>query len=192
MNTQSLEKMKSYREAVEFYAKNKKSNLLHNEGNEHALIIFENLFKYSTDHIRIAAKDLANTEVVNTSDYIEPILTFLNNPDARLDILLTNFNIAVKDIEHESNFFWHIYNSQAYKENRITIKDAQGKGFRLDNKPVHFCTSDSHAYRVEDDIDMRKARCDFGDETTTKNLEETFDRAFGTVTNIINLQQVFN
>jgi len=192
METQILEKMKSYREAVEYYAKNRKSNLLHNEGNEHALIIFENLFKYSKDYIRIAAKDLANKEVVNTSDYIEPILVFLSNPNARLDILLTNFNIAVKDIEHESNFFWHIYNSQAYRENRITIKDAQGKGFRLDNKPVHFCTSDSHAYRVEDDIDKRKARCDFGDETTTKNLEETFDKAFGTVTNIIKLQQVFN
>lgn len=170
--------MKEYRIAIEKCARLHLDNMVHNEGNEHALIIFENMFKYSKDHVRIAAKDMANVEVVNNATYISAMKTFLNNPNAQLDILLVNFNESVRDLPHETNFFYHIYNSEAYSNGRVRIKQSNGGCFKAGGKPMHFCTSDGHAYRMERDINLRTAHCNFGDKDTTKHLENLFDRVF--------------
>ena len=92
-----------YRKAVEWYARKKEDNMLHNKGNDHALIIFENLFKHSEEHVRIFAKDLANEEVVNRKEYIEAVKTFIDKPKTRLDILITSFNDEVRKIAGHSD-----------------------------------------------------------------------------------------
>lgn len=170
--------MEDYRKSVEFCAKKHLDNMLHNEGNEHALIIFENLFKYSQKHVRIVAKDLANNEVVNTKEYVGAMKSFIEKPGILLDILLTNFNKEVAFIEDDVNLFYLLANSKAYKEGRVRIKSLNGKSFKANNKTVHFCTSDGHAYRLERDIERRIAHGNFGDTSFTSTLDNLFDNAF--------------
>lgn len=178
--------MKEYERAIEYYASKKIDNLMHNGGSEQALIVFKNIFKNSNSHIRIAAGSLNNNEVVNTNDYISAIKTFLENNDSKLDILLTNFDDSVRE-QKGTNFFKFIKDSKAYTEGRIRIKDAEGQSFKIGNDTIHFCTSDSTMYRIEIDIQLRKARCNFGDTDTTKKLESIFDSHFQSIGNSINL-----
>lgn len=79
--------MEEYRRIVEAYAARHENYLFHNEGNEHALIIFENIFKNANDTIRIAANNLCNSEVVDRKEYVEPLIKFLDN-GGTLKILL--------------------------------------------------------------------------------------------------------
>lgn len=181
-----------YRKAVEWYARKKEDNMLHNKGNDHALIIFENLFKYSEEHVRIFAKDLANEEVVNRKEYIDAVKTFIEKPRTKLDILITSFNDEVRKIDRDFNLFYVLRKSKAYKEGRIKIKTTKGMVFRIQGQPIHFCTSDGHAYRMERDIENRVAHCNFGDKTTTKSLEITFDKAFEQCINNVDLKRYFS
>lgn len=184
--------LEEYRKAVEWYARKKEDNMLHNKGNDHALIIFENLFKYSEEHVRIFAKDLANEEVVNRKEYIDAVKTFIEKPRTKLDILITSFNDEVRKIDRDFNLFYVLRNSKAYKEGRIKIKTTKGMVFRIQGQPIHFCTSDGHAYRMERDIENRVAHCNFGDKTTTKSLEITFDKAFEQCINNVDLKRYFS
>ena len=180
-----------YRKAVEWYARKKEDNMLHNKGNDHALIIFENLFKYSEEHVRIFAKDLANEEVVNRKEYIDAVKTFIEKPKTKLDILITTFNDEVRRIDRDVNLFYVLRKSKAYQEGRIKIKTTKGMIFRIQGQPIHFCTSDGHAYRMERDIEHRVAHCNFGDKNTTKSLEDTFDKAFNQCINDVDLKRYF-
>ncbi|MDR0658443.1 MAG: hypothetical protein LBG18_05870 [Mediterranea sp.] len=182
--------MEDYKKAVEYYALKRINDLLHNEGNEHALIIFENIFKNAKKHIRIAARDLSNKQVANTCGYINAMKIFLEKKDAKLDILLVKFNKDVTEIQ-ENNFFRFLFETDAYKNNNVRIKDSNGKCFSLKNEEVHFCTADSHMYRIEDDVIKRSARCNFGDESGTKNLEDKFDNAFGSIDKTVDLKEYF-
>jgi hypothetical protein len=184
--------LNEYRKAVEWYAQRKADNMLHNKGNDHALVIFENLFRYSERHVRIFAKDLANVEVVNRKEYIKAVKEFIDKPGVKLDILITSFNDEVKKIRRDINLFYFLRKSKAYEEGRIKIKTTKGMIFRIQGQPIHFCTSDGHAYRMERDIENRVAHCNFGDKKTTKTLEETFDRAFSQCVNNIDLGRYFD
>lgn len=184
--------MNDYKNAVQHYANTKEDYMLHNEGERHALVIFENLFRTSKSHVRIVAKDLANKEVVNTPEYINAMRVFLNNPSSQLDILLSGINPSVKNIPDDINFFKFLLSTNAYKEGRVRVKQSRDKTFKLNRETAHFCTSDGHAYRMEYDIINRKAWCNFGNETTTKELEKVFDQVFNDVPESINLNELVN
>jgi hypothetical protein len=81
--------------------------------------------------------------------------------------------------------------TDAYKDNRVCIKNSDGRRFTVDDNEVHFCTADSRMYRFEDDVKCRKARCNFGDKETTKFLEDYFDREFNTINTTIELNNCF-
>lgn len=170
--------MENYRKAVTYYAEREENYVLHNEGDAHALVIFSTMFKYSKNKIRIVAKDMANEEVVNTKEYIEAMNLFLERSEAELQIILSDFKESVNDIPAERNFFKFLVRSEAYKDNRVHVKISKEKTFKLNGKPAHFCTSDGHAYRMEHDIDKRKAWCNFGSPETTSKMDELFDKAF--------------
>ena len=54
--------MEEYRKTVELYAARHENYLFHNKGNEHALIIFENIFRNAKRKIRIVANNLSSVE----------------------------------------------------------------------------------------------------------------------------------
>lgn len=175
--------MDEYRKAVEYYASNHLDYLFHNKGPEHAKIIFENIFKTAEKHIRIAANNLWNSDVVNTEEYINAIDLFLNKKDAKLDIILTSEPDWKEVKEKENpNFYRFIFNHQAFTDGRVEIRCGNGRSFKLNikgtTKAVHFCTADGCMYRLEDDIDNRSAICNFKDTKSADVLEKAFDLNF--------------
>lgn len=179
--------MENYRKAVEYYARSGKANLMHNAGSEHALIIFENIFENAKEHIRIAAGDLCNIEVVNTEAYIAAMKTFLDRDNTRLDIMLTHYSDEWKGFTQNS-FFAFLIRTDAFRDSRVRIKNAEGRVFEINDKPIHFCTADGKMYRLETDTVKRQAECNFADPDTTRKLEKSFDEAFNSLKNTVNLQ----
>lgn len=183
--------LEQYRNAVKNYAARGVDYLFHNEGEEHALIIFTNIFINAKNTIRIAANKLCNKEVVNKKEYVDSLSAFLNKEDARLFILLTN-RPTTEEANVEGCLYKMLYNHPAYKEGRILIKDGNGKSFRDKEKNiVHFCMGDETMYRIENDVVERKAIANFGDSKTTKVLNESFDNAFNSVTTTVNLHDYY-
>ena len=179
--------MEQYRIAVRNFAINGTNYLFHNEGNEHALIIFTNLFVNAKEHIRIAANMLYNDEVVNTKEYIDAMRSFLDKRNTRLSILITNRPPVedVKSHEPKTSFYWMLYNHPAYSQGRVEIKEGGGNYFQgEDGQQVNFCTCDSRMYRLESDIHLRKAVANFGDMVSTVDLEQKFDQVYGDLNNV--------
>lgn len=168
--------MQKYREAVADIAARGADNLLHNEGNEHAVIIFENLFKNARDCVRIAARDLCNDEVTNQMSYRNSLEDFLERDNAKLKVFLRHYNSEYIESHEKNNLFDLIKKTRAYREGRVEIREMlPGNAFTIKGAEVHFATADSHAYRLENDVVARKALCNFGDKEMTQRLEKGFD-----------------
>lgn len=184
--------MEEYRRTVEAYAYHHENYLFHNEGNKHALIIFENIFKNAKNTIRIAANNLCNSEVVDRKEYIEPLIKFLDNGGA-LSILLKDAPCPTnEELKNTYCLFRALYNHEAYKNGIVKIKSGDGKFFHDNNgHEIHFCTADGHMYRIENDIVERKAICNFGDEVKTKELDNLFDGVFDSIHHNIFLESYF-
>lgn len=163
----------AYEQIVDSYAKESTNFLFHNQGNEHALVVFKSIFKNATKRIRIAAGSLANMEVANNGEYIEALKGFLDRPGAKLSILLSDYTADLS-----LPLFSMLSQHEAYRNGRVMIADGAGRNFRRNGEICHFCTADSHMYRVETDIQNRKAECNFGDKSMTEFLEDLFDKAF--------------
>ncbi|MDR3245655.1 MAG: hypothetical protein LBT50_04410 [Prevotellaceae bacterium] len=175
MEDNSLE---SYRKAVEFLAKNKVDDLIFNSGDEHAAIIFSNIFSNSDYQVKIFAGNLQNA-VTEKPEYISSIAGLLYR-GARLEILLDNFDDSVKK---DSDLFKKLH----YYEKRVSIKCTNTRFYATRvtddghvKDHVHFCTGDSGMYRLETDTEKRSARCNFNDSPFVEFLNGLFDETFKT------------
>ena len=188
----SLFTMEEYKNAVKYYADEKKDYLFHNQGSVHAKIIFENIFRTASDHIRIAANNLWNKDVVNTPEYLTALESFLDKPNTKLDILLIN-EPPINEVrqECESNIYKMLFEHRAYRAGRIQIHCGNGKSFKRKDKVIHFCTADGRMYRLESDVEQRSATCNFNDAEQTTILDINFDRNFPTAASV-NLNIYFN
>ena len=183
--------LEQYKNAVKDYAARGVNYLFHNEGDEHALIIFTNIFCNAKDTIRIAANKLCNKEVVNQKEYINSLRYFLDKKDTKIYILLTSCP-SKEEVNDDNCLYKMLYSHPAYKEGRILIKDGEGKSFRdKDGKVVHFCMGDDTMYRIENDIVERKAVANFGDSKTTSVLNTGFDKAFNSVGKSVDLHDYY-
>lgn len=167
-----------YKEAVNDYAAKRVNYLFHNEGDEHALVIFASIFSNAKKTIRIAANKLCNNEVANREEYVKSLSSFLDKKDTKLFIILTN-RPEKKEVADQGCLYRMLFNHSAYKENRICIKEGKGKCFRdSQGKVVHICMGDDVMYRIEQDIVARKAVANFGDSMKTQMLNNKFDEIF--------------
>lgn len=186
-----MDTLEQYRNAVKDYAARGVDYLFHNEGDDHALIIFTNIFCNAKNTVRIAANKLCNKELVNKGEYVSALKAFLDQKDSRLFILVTN-RPSEEEVKQEDCLYKMLYNHRAYKEGRIQIKDGQGKSFRgKDGNTVHFCTGDDKMFRIENDIKERKAVANFGDNTTTNVLNGAFDKVFQSVNVSVDLNNYY-
>lgn len=172
-----------YQKTVEMYAKEGTNFLFHNQGNEHALIVFKSIFNNANKKICIAAASLDNREVANNKEYIDAMKSYLEKENSKLLILLSN---PVTD-PSTLPLFVMIKEHKSYKEGRVAIKDGKGKNFHMNGRCVHFCVADNRMYRLESDIVNRTAECNFGDDVRTKYLTDLFERAFENVNDIYNI-----
>lgn len=175
--------IKEYREAVAYFAEFRKADIIHNLGNEHAGIIFTNLFNQSHDQLRIVAGSLTS-QISQTDEYLSALKGFLSKEDTKLYIILDSI------IDHSGNK----NNSELenFKSSRLSelLKDFQNKVkitlsskrfyINIDNKPkpIHFAVGDDSMYRLETDIKQRQAECSFNDPTFAKILSDSFDELY--------------
>lgn len=186
--------MEEYRAAVQYFAEKGENYLLHNWGNEHALIILSNIFAHAKSHIRIAANKLYNDDVVNTPEYIRSMKKFLDRKDTRLDILIKEkpTREEVTKFGPETTFYWMLFNHEAYRQGRVVIKEGEGKCFRSSGgEQMDFCTGDETMYRLESDIVQRQAIANFGDPSRTRLLIKLFDNVFPTIQTKVELNEFF-
>lgn len=164
LNTPELNK---YTEAVEFNAKRKNDFMFNNEGNEMALIVFRSIFRNATDSIQIVANNL-NNEVTNHSEYISALDSFLSKSKTKVEILLSSHNA-----EADGSKIFQLLKEYPDKAFVRIIQD--GRTFK-DNKGrvIHFCVADKHMYRMEYDINNRKAECNFNNIKECKMLSKLF------------------
>lgn len=177
-----MDELEEYREAVEYYAAKKINYLLFNKGDEHAKIILENIFKNANSIIRIAARSLSN-EVASNDAYINSLTEFLNKPKTELRIFLSDTDFDLNTCGNRK--LWNaIIQTRAFSEERIVVKKARDERFfKIKNDEgksslVHFTTADGFMYRLETDIVLRTARCNFNDKTYTKLLDDLYDNNF--------------
>lgn len=164
LNTPELNK---YAEAVEFNAKRKNDFMFNNKGNEMALIVFRSIFRNATDSIQIVANNL-NNEVTNHPEYISALDSFLSKSKTKVEILLSSH-----DAEADCSPIFKLLTKYSDKAFVRIIQD--GRAFK-DNKGrvIHFCVADKHMYRMEYDIDNRRAECNFNNIKECKMLSKLF------------------
>lgn len=180
MNNQLQNELTLYADNVKDKAARKEDYLFHNEGNAHAKIILENLFRNADSHIRIAANTL-NNEVVNSSEYMDAMKCFLDKDNTRLDIIVTQIP-RKGDVNMDDSLYGLLLNHHAYNDGRITVKSGEGKSFRdKDGERVNFCTGDDMMFRLEDNIEARTAVANFNNPDTTRTLINTFDGVFNNI-----------
>ncbi|MDR1343664.1 MAG: hypothetical protein LBK18_10500 [Prevotellaceae bacterium] len=167
--------LKDYREAVEFLAKNRVDNLIFNAGDEHAQIIFQNIFKNCEGKIRLLAGNLQN-EVTKSAAYLDALKGFLQRDGSKLEVMLDNFARFSKQGEVE------VFKVLLEYRDKVAIKSTDTKfyvtkvteGGAEEKVPVHFCTGNA-MYRLEIDTRTRSARCNFNDKSFVEDLNTLFD-----------------
>jgi hypothetical protein len=168
--------LEDYRKAVEFLAKNRVDDLIFNSGNEHAQIIFQNIFKNCDGTIRLLAGNLQN-EVTKSAPYLDALRYFLQRDGSKLEVMLDGFDRFNK--HGDVDVFKVMYE---YKD-KVAIKSTSTKfyvtkmteGGTEEKIPVHFCTGDT-MYRLEIDTLNRTARCNFNDSSFVKDLNTLFNK----------------
>lgn len=183
-----------YKNAVESYARDRKDYEFHNKGSEHAKIILPLIFSHAEKEVRIAAQNLWNQELVNTSEYIESAKSFLDKNNTSFHIIVTNFPREEIAKEPGINSFYKMLSQHpAYAAKRVIIKESHGRSFKRNGNPVNFCTADGSMYRLEFDIKNRAALCNFNDPKEAAKMNAVFDRAWNELEdNVVDLKQYFN
>ena len=89
-----LDDLYEYGKAVSYYADNKKNNVLSNEGKEHAVIVFENIFRTAEKKVSIYARNIFSPDntVTSSTPYVEEIKKFLSKPNTSMQILLQDYD----------------------------------------------------------------------------------------------------
>ncbi|GAB6120993.1 hypothetical protein [Dysgonomonas termitidis] len=175
--------IEKYKEAVKYFAEFRKKEVIHNLGDEHAGIIFTNLFEQSNGQLRIVAGSLTS-RISQTDEYLSALKGFLSKKDTKLYIMLDSI------MDHSGNK----NNSELdnFKSSRLSelLKGFQNKVeiilsskrfyIKIDDKPkpIHFAVGDDSMYRLETDIKQRQAECCFNDSTFAKILSDSFDELY--------------
>ncbi len=181
-----------YKEAVRFLSTQKIDFVIQNEGDEHAKVIFTNMFRTAEHHIRLAANTLRNP-VVDSREYQDALDIFLGKGDTQLDIIINHIPESISQ-QSSDNIYQRLRHNPAYGQGRIRIKTANGNHFYLgDNqdKPINFCVADGRMYRIENDIEKRTAFVNFNDPDKSDELGNVFDNTFNKLQESVDLTQYF-
>lgn len=171
-----LDDLYEYSKAVSYYADNKKNNVLSNEGKEHAVIVFENIFRTAEKKVSIYAKNIfsPDNEVTCSAPYVEEIRKFLSKPNTSMQILLQ---------EYDEELSYNVLRDELKKyPDKVSFKINDVKKVREGESYVHFCIADGRMYRMEYNTGNRKARCNFNDPEAVAKYQEVFTRLFNDVT----------
>lgn len=158
--------MNRYREAVEYYASKGENYVLFNSGDEHASIIFENIFRTAKEEINIHAYDLCN-DLTSKDGYLNSLESFLKEDNTKLNILLSTYNY---ECAKNSKLFILLRRFH----DKVNLYHLNGAEIKVKEEVVHFCIADNKMYRYEFDVTNRKARCNFNEPEMSQRLKSLF------------------
>lgn len=167
----------NYEESVYHLAEEQSSNIIFNEGDDHAIVIFSNIFRKAKNHVNLYAKNIfaVDNVVTQSQQYINELTSFLNKNNTHLNILLNEYNEDTDNNALRDAIRPYFNNEQR----RIQFKVNPSQFVKMGDKYVHICIADSKLYRVEYDIKRRKAICCFnGEEEVTEALGQAFNEIF--------------
>ena len=161
-----------YEKAVRYFADNKIDNVLSNSGKEHAVVIFDNMFRTAEKEICLYARDIfsESNAVTVSPPYKESLRKFLNKDGTKLRIVLKNY-----DENTSCNSLRDIVKQYASKVE--LRKNVRGE-VKIGNTNVHFSIADGRMYRLEYDTEDRKARCNFNDANAVSKYQTVFNQLF--------------
>lgn len=182
--------MNNYKDFVSILARDHVDKLFLNSDKEHALVVLVEIFKNAHNTLRIFAGSLCK-EVANSPEYVEALSDFIER-GGTVRILLNNYD---EKLAINSNLFKRLayYTSEGRD---ILVRQNPAKPY-LKNDPakkeIHFTVADEVAYRIETDITLRTAECNFNNPAMAKGIVLFFDNLFLQDASVeINLTTLFN
>ncbi|KJR43368.1 hypothetical protein MCHI_000733 [Candidatus Magnetoovum chiemensis] len=154
------------------YAENETDQILKNRDAGHARYLQERLFNKAKEEMLILTGEVSD-EVYTHEYLIEAAIEFIKKDSSKkLNIIYQN------DIDKENllkkRFFSEIKKRADKEKLEDKLKIWEAKHTK-DIVPFHFSVSDRKFFRLETDIEQRRAIANFGDKETAKKLAEIFD-----------------
>ena len=183
------EEIAKYRDFVKWLSDNNDGRIFLNSDPEHAVVVAAQIFKQSTDTVRIYAKNLCRT-IGNEPDYVSALSDFIER-DGKVRILLNGY-------EEECAKVSDLYRRMAYYKSKgkdIVVKTTTAKPYfasDTEQNEIHFTIGDKKSYRIETDIDKRTAECSMNNPDTAQMSADFFDSMFADeATREVNLLKLF-
>lgn len=182
--------MEEYKLFVDSLARSGDNRVFLNSDENHALVVFINIFKQAKMVVRIFAASLCE-HIGNEPEYVEAISEFIERGGI-IRILLNKYD---KNLVLQSNLFKRLsyYISEGYD---VQIKTTVAHPFLSKDpqrKEVHFTVMDETGYRIETDIEKRTAECNFNNPILSKRIADFFDSIFNDKdSHKIDLNSLFN
>jgi len=154
-----------YENSVRILADNRIGDVLLNKGEDHAKIIFYNLFRIAESTVRIFAVDLSG-DVPNSDEYTTQLREFLKRK-GRAHILL----------EQTPDITKSVFGILCEFADQVSIKTTTLRP-KIGDGEINFCAADDFAYRIETDKVKCEAHVSFNDKKQTSELKRVFDLMF--------------
>lgn len=175
-----MKDLEAYRRAIANLARKGTDHIFFNSGDDHARIVFENIFLNANDEIYIVANELLNEEVSNSPSYLDALGVFLNKKKSKLHVMVSNYD---PEKAGQSKFFDLI---RKHKD-KVELYQMGGKSLYCKEtvdgvekkEKVHFCVADGRMVRYEYDVEHRRAQCNFKAIDTAKVLVKVFNSFTG-------------
>lgn len=164
-----------YTKYVKDLADSKKDELFLNSGEKHAEVVLSQIFQSSEKIVRIFAGNLIRFG--DKSRYINSLMSFLDQDGTELKILLNKYNTNCMDEMKKYDLFHILWYYSDKKNKNITIKYSNQTVYSNGN-PVHFTTGDDHMFRIETDLEERRAKCNFNSPKVVEKANTLFDNVF--------------
>lgn len=163
-----------YEDMVEHLATGKISRFFYGMDNIQAIIVLSKIFVSSEKSIRMVSSKLSR-EITDNETYKNSLIDFLNKDGVKLEIF-------VYEYEKENPIYQLLGN---YKEKVIVKYSKTGAKLALEKENpdendciINFCVGDDQMFRLEKDVDLRMAECNFKDTKTSENLIHKFYSIF--------------
>lgn len=162
--------MNEYIELIEKLAKDQKNEVFYNSGEDHALVVLKNIFRHADRYVDTLCGNLCS-EMCEDKEYLELVDNFLSeNPSRNLNILFDNY---------DDKFLQKgIYRILSKYPKQVKVRKLNNIRIKYEGTPIHLTVSDDKSFRLETDIENKKAWGNFNDEEKARIFREGFELFF--------------
>lgn len=159
--------LKDYASFIESLARENKNEVFFNSCDGRALIVLKQIALSAKKCLKVYCGNLCSA-VSNDVKYIEALTKFLEKDTVKMQILFANFSAEFYNKPIYQLLFIH--------RDKISLRKMLPNTFiTKDQKPIHFTVGDSKMYRLETDIENKKAIGNFNDVTSALVLDQVFN-----------------